>query len=159
MTTIAWDGKTLASDGRVSVNGMLSADNADKIFMIEDAYLRGSEVICFACAGDASVRNLIEEWIREECPRDFISPTVMYECIIVTTDAVYHTSPEQADIYQLTEGEYGVIGSGAEIAHTALVMGKDAKGAVAVACSLDLCSGGQIAYVNCRAKSPTLRVI
>jgi hypothetical protein len=159
MTTLAWDGKVLAADGRVTVQGALCTDSKPKIIMLNDVELRGSEVICFAYAGDSSVVKLLEEWIKEECPADHLPMGLMYGCLIITRDAAYHACTDQADLYELSEDEPGFEGSGAEFAHAALVMGQNAKDAVKTACKIDVCSGGRISYVNCRVKEPKLKFL
>ncbi len=160
MTTIVWDGKTLASDGRMTKGNQVAEDNRQKIFVDGQSQLKGATVICYALAGAADMYDRIGDWIKDGCPysKDGI-PTdwgeAYFEVIIITTEHAFVYNSSSNDILEVFGGE--VLGSGGEFAQTALHMGKDAKSSVKIAAQMDLFSGGTGMFINCRTKKMVLK--
>lgn len=71
MTTIAWDGKKLVGDRRVTTDGFFDTAEMEKIFIVPEGYkwkLHGEEIIAYAFAGDTDVGRMLDpELIGEVC--------------------------------------------------------------------------------------------
>lgn len=160
MTTIVWDGKTLAADGRMTTGNTVAEDNRAKIFVDTVSKLYGETVICYALAGSADMTHRIGEWISEGCPHTVEGQAkdwgkASFEVIIITTQSVYMYYSESNDLLEIFHKV--CLGSGGEFAQTTLHMGKDAKASVKLACEMDLFSGGVGTYINCRTKKLVLK--
>jgi len=160
MTTIVWDGKTLAADGRMTTGNRVVDDCRAKIFIDGKSELRGATVICYALAGAADMTHRCGQWIAEGCPHTveghpYDWGEASFEVIIITTESAFVYCSESNDILEIFNQT--VLGSGGEFAQTALHMGKDAKASVKIAAEMDLFSGGTGTYINCRTKKLALR--
>ena len=160
MTTIVWDGKTLAADGRMTCGNQVSDDNRQKIFVDGQSQVRGATVICYAMAGQADMYDRLGEWIKEGCPhtRDGIPVDWgdnSFEAIIITTEAAYLYCTMSGDLLEIFHKT--CLGSGGEFAQVALHMGKDAKACVKLAAEMDLFSGGTGMFINCSVKKMVLK--
>ena len=160
MTTIVWDGKTLAADGRMTCGNQVEDDNRQKIFVDGQSQVKGATVICYALAGQADMYDRVGEWIKEGCPhtKDGIETdwgTITFEVLIITTESVYIYNTLSGDLLEIFHKT--CLGSGGEFAQTALHMGKDAKASVKIAAQMDLFSGGVGTFINCRTKKMVLK--
>ena len=160
MTTIVWDGKTLAADGRMTSGNQVMQDDRQKIFIDTVSKLRGATVIRYALAGSADMTNRIGEWIKEGCPHTVEGVPVSwgeayFEVIIITTESVFQYCAESNDLIEIFHKVS--MGSGGEFAQTAVHMGKDAKASVKIAAEMDLFSGGIGTFINCRTKKMQLK--
>lgn len=160
MTTIVWDGKTLAADGRMTTGNKVAEDNRQKIFIDTVSELRGATVICYALAGSADMTNRVGVWIAEGCPhtvegQPYDWGEASFEVIIITTECVFVYHSESNDLLEIFHKT--CLGSGGEFAQTALHMGKDAKTSVKIAAEMDLFSGGIGTSINCRTKKMVLK--
>ena len=160
MTTIVWDGKTLAADGRMTRGNVISQEDRQKIFIDTVNKVRGHTVICYALAGSADMTNRCGQWIADGCPHTVEGHPVewgeaYFEAIIITTESVFLYCTESNDLLEINHKT--VLGSGGEFAQTALHMGKDAKASVKIAAEMDLFSGGKGTFINCRTKKMVLK--
>jgi ATP-dependent protease HslVU (ClpYQ) peptidase subunit len=160
MTTIVWDGKTLAADGRMTAGNRVCEEDRQKIFVDTVSTLRGATVICYALAGAADMVNRVGVWISEGCPHTvedhpYDWGEAGFEVIIVTTESVFVYHSESNDLLEIFHKV--CLGSGGEFAQTALHMGKDAKACVKIAAEIDLFSGGLGTFINCRTKKMALK--
>lgn len=160
MTTIVWDGKTLAADGRMTTGNKVAEDNRQKIFVDTKSEVRGSTVICYALAGSADMTNRVGQWISEGCPHTveghpYDWGEAYFEVIIITAESVFVYCSDSNDLLEIFHKT--VLGSGGEFAQTALHMGKDAVASVRIAAQIDLFSGGTGMCINCRTKKMVLK--
>ncbi len=155
MTTIVWDGKTLAADGRCTASNRVVQQDRLKIFMDGISRVRGSTVICYAVAGAADMESRIGQWIAEGCPVTDDFEACEFEAIIITEDSAYVYYDNSNDLFNCLTKE--ALGSGYDFAHSALTLKMDAVKAVKHAASIDIFSGGEGAFVNCRSKKPMLK--
>ena len=160
MTTIVWDGKTLAADGRMTCGNQISEEDRKKIVIDTQSQVRGATVICYAMAGQADMVDRLGEWIEAGCPHTTDGIPVdwgkaEFEAIIITTEAAYLYNTYSGDLLEINHST--VLGSGGEFAQTALHMGKDAKASVKIAAQMDLFSGGIGTFINCRTKKLALK--
>ena len=160
MTSIVWDGKTLAADGRMTCGNRVVDECRQKIFIDTVSKVKGDTVICYALAGSADMVDRVGEWISQGCPHTVEHAPYdwgdgSFELIIVTTKSVYSYHTDANDLLEIFHPT--VLGSGGEFAQTALHMGKDAKASVKIAAEMDLFSGGTGTFINCRTKKLVLK--
>lgn len=130
MTVIAWDGKTLAADKRMSFGNS---------FVTTTKISRATGGLIYGYAGDSALGREMGKWVRDgRNPETF--PTEARTkpgglIVISPTGAInYYTS---SPVAMLIEEPYFTIGSGADYATAALYLGKTASEAVAIASVLD----------------------
>lgn len=140
MTTIAWDGKTLAADRRISADGQ-EVFHARKLVDVGGAWV--------AVAGPVGLCRSFERWIRAMAPeampaalaRAFADNEV--EALVVDSasgDACIYSG---SDLPTTVEGS-AATGSGWQFAKAAMVLGRSAPDAVRLAMRLDGGSGGEV---------------
>ena len=134
MTTLAYDGRTLAADKQATGGG--AKCSVTKIFRV------GELVIGFA--GELGLAMEMLDWVRRgRTAADFPAAQRKTEdsCELVVIDAgrilVYERSPHA---YTVEDPVYAT-GSGRDFAIAAMYCGLDARKAVAVACQFDSHSG------------------
>ena len=160
MTTIVWDGKTLAADGRMTCGNQVNEEDRKKIVIDTQSQVRGATVICYAMAGQADMSDRLGEWISQGCPHTTDGIPVdwgdnSFEAIIITTEAAYLYCTRSGDLLEINHKT--CLGSGGEFAQVALHLGKDAKSSVKIAAQMDLFSGGIGTFINCRTKKMVLK--
>lgn len=144
MTTIAWDGATLASDSACSSSFLSYGHN--KIFSSQD------ETFIYALCGEMATGLAFISWLdsgENEYPENVSGDWAVLS---------YDTSAELMMLY--TNSEHGMpvhapfaMGSGAPYAQTAMVLGFSAEDAVKVAIQLDSESGGEVSVYHTGYKS------
>ena len=151
MTTIVWDGKILAADGRATYSsGLIVSTDAVKIFKGKAGMcIKGEQVIAWAMAGNFSTVDLIEEWLLDGADFDTEFPEDAGFQVLVVTEEHAYSSYDEAFGW-IPHHNSGVLGSGTDAALSALAFGKNAIEAVQHAMKLDTGTGGTIRYMNCR---------
>lgn len=136
MTTIAANLKEMAGDSRVTVGSI--SYHADKVFRIGDSIVG----VC----GDAGLTTKFLAWFRKECPSDEIGMTLdddhTFGALVLNPRGLFYYS-DCAEPDRLHD-KYFAIGSGADIAVTAMTLGKTPTEAVHIACKLDFNSGAPV---------------
>ena len=127
MTTIAWDGKTLASDSQLT-GSYVEQRNCKKL-ADRDGCLVGA-------SGDAGLMKLFIEGEIECFPDDSVEALIINK---KTGKAQY-----QGQYGRLDMPKHTAIGSGAPFAMGAMLAGKSAVDAVKIAIKLDPNSGGRV---------------
>jgi ATP-dependent protease HslVU (ClpYQ) peptidase subunit len=146
MSTVAWDGKTLAADRQRTMGGTPIA--FEKTFTM---HMRGGEYH-FAMTGSVQNANKFKEWvIRGMNPNLKPALTDEFSAIMVNQSADKSVSAVlyEADLIAtpLERGNWAM-GSGADFALGAMAMGADAVKAVEIAIELDVHSGIGITAVE-----------
>jgi ATP-dependent protease HslVU (ClpYQ) peptidase subunit len=135
MTTIAWDGHTLAADRQSTWGG--TPTRTRKIFRaINDD---GREVI-YGCAGLTHECSAYTRWINGE-----IAQPNFTEISIMSIDRrgrIWHTN--QTMIWTQIKAKHWAIGAGCDYALGAMAAGKSAFDAVKIASMLDVTTGGGV---------------
>ena len=151
MTSIAWDGKTLAADGRTTWDGVIIEDSSKKIYKLI-GNLGDEKLLAFASCGYADGSEYIKYWLEtgaipEEYPRG-----IEVSLIVVTDVNVYTAFGGSEDgVCRLCRGRNREAnGSGRDFVYSALTLGMDAVQAVKHACKLDIYSGGKITKLKLR---------
>lgn len=146
MTTIAFDGRLLAADGRATAGGMITNKYAQKIFPIK-MLANGLEVNgVVAGAGSFEAICMIKKHLEtydlfdaELIPE--LEPESAGALVILETGEVYILEHKLVPMVQEVPCS---IGSGSPYAMAAMVAGKSAPAAVEVAKELDCYSGGLV---------------
>jgi ATP-dependent protease HslVU (ClpYQ) peptidase subunit len=147
MTTICWDGKTLASDGMMCTGDTITQEDRVKIFTLDNHEKISIGVpIAFCVAGTLGHKNKIIDWIKSDFKNDFnIDENWGFDGFILTKTSIFKFSSN------LTICEiFGpmAIGTGYNFALSAMLMGKDSIEAVRHASKLCLFTNDNITYIT-----------
>jgi len=152
MTTIAFDGKTIASDSQSSMDGIVVSRQEQKVFTGEDWTVNGRHVIAAGMSGDCGVEE--EVFNVMSVGLDFMSdfsPQIEFYALLVVgeNESYFVMKPRESTraSVMLQRGMFA-IGSGDVIAITAMHLGKTAAEAVQIAIELDTRSGGDVVTVG-----------
>lgn len=162
MTTIAFDGRYLAADGRMTRSDIICSDSVKKLRLVK-AIIRGKkeEVIVFG-AGSWNGIYAIMEWMKQNDVFD-IDPELMRPAFPQDNDG---DSSHQDVSFITQEGELYCLdaqsrpapyeapmgeGSGFPFAQMGLMLGQNAVEAVRSAIKMDTNSGGQITCFDVEA--------
>lgn len=139
MTTIAFDGKTMACDTRVVCGS--NCYNTDTKIYENDTYIIG-------VAGDAGVGTMLIDclYILQARPYEFDFEALVY---VKDAEKVYKVAFYKSWDCALSSvipvaDSYAAVGSGAPYALAAMECGYSAHGGVAVASKFDINTGGKI---------------
>lgn len=138
MTTIAFDGKTMACDTRVTCGDTFC--NTDTKIYENDAYVIG-------VAGDAGVGTMLVQVSNILTMRtyEYNFQAIVYEkhtqrIFYVSFDKKWESNSSVVPIVD----SYFAVGSGADFARAAMYLGNTATRAVTVAAEFDINTGGKI---------------
>lgn len=140
MTSIAFDGKTLASDSQVTSGGT-RAGTLQKVYHLKKSRV-GECLVGFA--GEASkLIGFLQylEKLRKE------PPSGTYDAVVIVKENSTIRGYDDGEEYVLLTAPVA-IGSGGDFALAALHMGYSAVEAVRLAIKLDIYSGGDIQSVS-----------
>lgn len=145
MTTIAWDGTILSGDSR-GCRGTLPRE-VRKVFLLDDGRLFG---FAGSTQDGMAALNYMNGNQKEKpsLDEDF--------CGIVIKDKECY-GLECKLIPMPVEEKHYAIGSGREIALTAMYLGKTANEAVEIAKLFDVSTGGTVVSIFANGKEPLLR--
>ncbi|HEA3532551.1 TPA: hypothetical protein RVT75_001244 [Escherichia coli] len=150
MTTIAWDGKTLASDTQASSGDVVRSYTEQKIYTPPESgwEVCGSKVVALGCSGDCGAEMELQELLKNNLTyaSEFL-PTFSFTALaIIGAGRAYIISKEKGETRASIslQVEPYAIGSGGLIARTAMHCGKNAREAAQVAIDLDCYSGGSV---------------
>lgn len=135
MTTIVWDGKSLAADRRVTSHGMIDGSMSKIVKRKKDGALAGG-------AGSASLVAAFQRWfLKGERGRrpDLKTGEFSASCVIIRPDKKIECHDELG-WFESDAANYAT-GSGFEVAYGALSMGANARTAVQVAAERDTATG------------------
>lgn len=135
MTTIAWDGKTLAADKQLTKGGA-------KFSVTKIKRIKG---LLIGIAGDAFLKQQLLHWFREGTKHEDFPELQKSEdtnCHVITINAdkechFWGTTPHPI----LIEEDFFAIGSGAHFALATMECGRNSVEAVRVAAKFDCNSG------------------
>ena len=138
MTTVAWDGKTLASDTQASSGDVVCSTSEQKIYTPPE----------LGCSGDCGAEMELQDLLAHNLTyaTEFL-PTFSFTALaVVGAGRTYIIAKEKGETRASIslQVEPYAIGSGGLIARTAMHCGKNAREAVQVAIDLDCYSGGSV---------------
>lgn len=145
MTTIAYDGKTVACDGRESGGGIIFTDSVEKWRSTDEGVFFGAGIPCD-----------IEKLVQISSLEVF---DVAYEADLILIDndrnAWVITQSEHGSVYKnrLNHLDSYAIGSGMPFALAAMDMGMTAKEAVEYAKTRDSHTGGKVSVFDIETMS------
>lgn len=137
MTTLAFDGKILAADTRVTTSSGMVFGNTEKIISLDDGRL-------LAGCGSISVLHAVASWLNGgEKPK--LEDGESFEGILINAGGSGHIAQEITNEMRLYPACIPwASGTGEQFAMTAMRCGKNAAEAVEVAMQLDIYSGGNV---------------
>lgn len=134
MTTIAWDGKTLAADTQATSSGM--PYKVLKLFRLDDGSI-------FAGSGDYGQVCAVKAWL-ENADMKADKPTTDDFAGLIVTPTCEAFRLEEA-LIRIPVGEpFHAIGSGRDFAMAAMHCGRTAREAVEIAALYDVFTGGEV---------------
>lgn len=156
MTTVAFDGKTLASDSKATQQNITMIGPATKIFWPgEGEYwdVMGVKIVAFGMAGDYDMLPFLKEVLSEGLTHRtvFDYDDVNFASILIDENgnawmyAIHRTQDgrKNTTVFTPSQGPCAV-GSGQIVANAVMSIGKSAEAAVKAACKLDIYTGGDV---------------
>lgn len=134
MTTIAWDGRTLAADRRRTLGD--TPTPARKIF---DVKAPDGRRYLVGCAGDSWDCVAFMRWMRTQKPEDKPALSNFSAMAIDERHRVWYVAEKL--VYHEIVMPFWAIGSGSDYALGAMAAGKTAREAIRIASRLDIHTG------------------
>lgn len=131
MTTIAWDGKTLAAD-TLAVSGGGLKRTAEKIFRLTDGRLYGG-------SGEYQEVLLVRDWLNGGTKPDKLDD---FSGLLIDGTRSYRI--ESKCVLMPIAESFHAVGSGRDFALSAMYIGRSAREAVELAMRFDAWTGGEI---------------
>lgn len=159
MTTIAWDGETLAADSRATEgDGSAFTDCFVKLFRVHSKVAPAKGEVLFAAAGDEFAGELFRRWLERGGECDLVARGISddeedgggIDALVVHASGAY-TANHLGVLIPLRDRHWAH-GTGRQAALAAMRCGKGAAEAVRIAIAIDNNSGGQV--VAMRLKGP-----
>lgn len=158
MTTIAWDGKSLAADSQVNFRGGIELAPVEKIWLMSQSVctLECQQVVAAGGSGDLDGVMCFRRWLNT-------ADAVLWKNFPKTCEKAIEEG--NLDIFAVLEGghllhfgpsgfpttmasEIQAFGSGSAYAMGAMLAGATAREAVTIACRLDPDSGGVVRHLS-----------
>lgn len=140
MTTIAWDGKTLAADRQLTASGVPFLTT--KAHRLPDGSLFAS---CGALEGNAAVH----QWLRDGGDKPVMDKDDDFDGLLIKPDGSAWMLNKKLHLIAIESPQFAT-GSGRDFALAAMRMGKTAREAVEFACELDIWSGMGVTELSVR---------
>ncbi len=162
MTTIAWDGKTLAADGQSTLDGLICSLKEQKIYHPDSGVewlVNGEKVLAIGAAGDCGAEFELQEKLANGITyaTEFSTAFGFSAIAICGPNRAYLISSKEdsAKISLCLQVDPYALGSGATVAITAIHLGESAIEAVNTAIEMDVYSGGRVQWFSVK-KSDSL---
>jgi ATP-dependent protease HslVU (ClpYQ) peptidase subunit len=144
MTTIAWDGKNLAGDRRVTQNAVVNTE-ATKVYKRNDGALIG-------VAGELCTISEYARWFMAggvgEAPPLKAKCTEDTYCTVITVTPDGVVKAHDKDGWHVVESKTYAMGCGAPLAMMAMRCGKSAARAVQLTAEFDVYTGNEVDVVS-----------
>jgi ATP-dependent protease HslVU (ClpYQ) peptidase subunit len=138
VTTVAWDGITLAADSQTTLNGKAILLDSRKLCRLSDGRLVGF-------AGNTGAQINFEKWLEGEI-KDY--PKGEYSAVVINLDGSARCYENENDGGYWEVSAPFARGSGETVALTAMICGKNAVEAVLLATQIDIYTGGPVQYLT-----------
>lgn len=162
MTTIAWDGKTLAADGQSTLGDLICSLKEKKIYYPGSGVewlVNGEKALAIGAAGDCGAEFELQEKLANGITyATEFSPAFSFSAIAICgpNRAYLISSKEDSSKISLClQVDPYALGSGSTVAITAIHLGKNAIEAVNTAIEMDVYSGGLVHWFSIK-KSDSL---
>ncbi|WP_285130316.1 hypothetical protein [Leclercia adecarboxylata] len=164
MTTVAWDGKTLASDSQATASDSVCTLQEQKIFYPRDNevwMVNGEKILAVGYAGDCGAEFEVQDLMLEGLTyKSAFNPESSFGALAVAgegrawivskdTDKTHAATSLQQDPYAM--------GSGGTIARAAMLCGKNAIEAVRITIEMDVYSGGRVQSFTTSAEAQNIK--
>lgn len=147
MTTIAWDGNTLAADRKCVSGG--TPYRVTKIFRIK----RDGRHLLVGMSGDQYMATAWRRWMNGDAGMEPIGGAEYEKLIVMVIDEKKRIwSADLRKVYDRTPMRCWAIGSGADYALAAMTLGRSAANAVRLAAKLDNGTGFGVDTLEWRRK-------
>lgn len=163
MTTIAFDGNTLAADSQTTQENIRLSNSAVKIFtrvaQSDDWAIEGKRITAFGVAGNLHAANDLRramETFAGHKAGDPFAKGITFAFIAIAEDRTVFVGGKYSDDDRswVVEAQAPVaVGSGGDFAMGAMAAGATAEQAVEIAARFDVNTGGLVQAINL-AKSP-----
>jgi hypothetical protein len=150
MTTIAWDGKSVAADSRKTFGVFPSPSNYSKLIIKGD--------IVFACTGCMPLFAPLVDWylagaVAKDCPRPAFNEIDNDTVLIIFREGRAFRLTVSVPYAEEVHAPIGW-GSGGEYAIGAMRAGADTQRAVEIAIECDIQSGGPVEVIDLTFQLP-----
>lgn len=148
MTTLAFDGRYAAADGRATCGNTITGRQAKKLFLIEGKLGGEDAQFLYMGAGSWSMVQLVKKWLSEggdilsSDPEQAFPQVEDFEGMVITRDG--EVFELEATMVALPSEVPVAGGSGFPFAITAMNLGQNAVQAVYTAMEMDIGSGGKV---------------
>lgn len=147
MTTIAWDGTTLAGDTLSVTYNLRRA--ACKVWRLADGRLYGG-------SGEYQGILAVKQWLEDGEPRGEKEPKLDdFSAMVIDQEGQCFRLESQL-IYMPVSEPYHAVGTGRDFALTAMLLGKNAREAVEIAALFDVYTGEKVETVTREAEAARL---
>lgn len=154
MTVIAWDGETLAADGLATYGDSIGSTRQQKIFRASDYMLEGwdmlgHQVLAFAVTGLMGAEQVLISVLNDSLHQDVeLGAHLSFTAFLVldnteTWICAKRQGERGIDLYRVDMPHFA-LGCGADAALGALLSGRSAIDAVAIAMEVNVYCGGDI---------------
>jgi hypothetical protein len=149
LTSICWDGETLATDSRETAGTHLITNNCKKLYNLDlPCYYEGDRLLACGLGGRSSdTDKILHYFYSDTFPNlEFVDHDAIG--IIVGMGAVYLLDAGCPFLIKYNRSQKLAEGSGAPFARSAMMMGLSAVDAIKHAIKLDMASGGKIKSIK-----------
>ena len=136
MTTIAWDGTTLAGDSLAAIDGCLAAYGL-KVYVLTDGRLYGA-------SGRYQDVLAVRMWLDTGGEKPHITE---FAGMVIETNGEC-SRIEESLVFMPIREPFHAVGSGRDFALAAMALGQTAAQAVALAARFDIYTGGGVVEVS-----------
>jgi len=152
MTVIAWDGKTLAADGRMTEGTSIYNDDVIKLFELNSLSYNNDRLLYAGVCGDVSCIQEYLVWLNLNAGIMFKeivrNPELDVAGLIIGVNKAYIITQNSAYLMEFCRDTKLAEGSGSNYALSAMSFSLNAVQAVEHACSMDSSCGGSINSVG-----------
>lgn len=145
MTTLVFDGKTLASDSQMTAGSTIMSMKAKKVHKLKG----NKKYKSVAFSGSVMEINTLLKWFKSDMKKDEFpiknGDNVAYGIAITHKNKAHLYYGEYE--YVVSDQKFCCMGSGSDFAIASLMSGNDAEESVKIACKLDIYSGGKVQKV------------
>lgn len=135
MTTVCWDGVTLAADSRGTAGNF--GFQSIKLWRLADGRL-------YAGAGDAQDLAAVRAWLESGGEKPKVES---FAAMVIGSDRTIWRLEEKLVMFQVV-GNQHAMGSGRDFATAAMACGRTARQAIEIACLFDIYSAPPVAELT-----------
>lgn len=157
MTTIAYDGKTLAADSQTTQDGIRLSNSAVKIFSPwnETWAVEGKQIAAFGIAGDLHAANDLRKAMESFAGHhagDPFAKGITFAFIAIAEDRTVFVGGKYSDDDRswVVQAEAPVaVGTGGDFALGAMAAGSKAEDAIRIASKFDVNTNDSVSTIDC----------